>query len=263
MSPDQVDLDVTDGIATVTLNQPEKMNALSPGIVDGIDEAVGESERHDDARCVLLEGAGDAFCAGGDIAGMAEREDLGGHERAAGVIDQAERVALRLYECDLPTIAAVDGYCLGAGLGVALACDVVLASEAATFSLAFRNVGLTLDYATSYFVPRAVGPYKAKELALTGEQFSGDRAAEMGLVNRAFPPESFDGEVANFAETVATGPTVALSYSVRNVDRADGRTLREVIEAEADAQVIAAETADHEEGIAAFADGREPEFEGQ
>lgn len=263
MSTDEVTLDLTDGVATVTLDRPDKMNALSPGIVDGVDRALAEITDRDEARCVVLRGAGNAFCAGGDIGGMAEREDVGGPERAAGVIDSAERVALNLFEFDLPTVAAVDGYCLGAGMGVALATDVVLASEEATFSLAFRNVGLTLDYATSYFVPRAVGPYRAKELALTGERFSGERAAEMGLVNHAYPAATFDEKVDAFVEQVATGPTRALALSVRNIDRGEGKPVREVIEAEAEAQALAAQTDDHREGVAAFSESREPRFEGR
>jgi enoyl-CoA hydratase/carnithine racemase len=262
MSPDQVTLDVTDGVATITLDRPEKLNALSPGIVDGVDQALEEIDANDDARCVVIEGNGKAFCAGGDIGGMADGERSSGHDRAQGIIDSAEAVALGLYECDLPTIARVDGYCFGAGMGVALANDIVLASEDATFSLAFRNVGLTLDYGTSYFVTQAVGPYKAKELALTGEQVSGDRAEEMGLVNHAWAPGEFDEKADQFIEDVGSGPTVALHYSLRNIDQAARRTVAEAIEAESEAQVFAGQTADHEEGVAAFGDDREPEFEG-
>ena len=263
MSPDQVTLDVTDGVATITLDRPEKLNALSPGIVNGVDRALGEIEEIEDARCVVVEGNGDAFCAGGDIGGMADREDGGGHERAQGIIDSAEAVALQLHEFDLPTIARVDGYCFGAGMGVALANDIVLASEDATFSLAFRNVGLTLDYGTSYFVTQAVGPYTAKELALTGEQFSGERAEDLGLVNHAWAPGEFDEKADQFVADVASGPTVALQYSLRNIDRAARRTVKEAIEAESEAQVFAGETHDHEEGVAAFGEDREPEFEGR
>jgi 2-(1,2-epoxy-1,2-dihydrophenyl)acetyl-CoA isomerase len=260
---DDVTLDVTGGVATLTLDNPEKMNALSPGIVAGVERALGEIDEHDDARCVVVEGAGDAFCAGGDIGGMSDREDVSGHERAQGVTESATSVAGGLYDCDLPTVAKVDGYCVGAGMGVALSCDVVLASEDATFSLAFRNVGLSLDYGTSYFVTQAVGPYKAKELALTAEMLSGEEAEEMGLVNHAYAPGEFDAKADAFVETVASGPTVALEYSLRNIDRAARRTVEEAIEAESQAQSFATQTRDHEEGVAAFAEDREPEFEGR
>lgn len=260
---EDVRLDVTDGVATVTLDRPEKMNALSPAITRGVDEALSRIEEREDARCVVVEGAGDAFCAGGDISGMADRGEARGHERAAEITDGASSVALRLHEFELPTVAKVDGYCFGAGMGVALANDVVLASTNATFSLAFRNVGLTLDYGTSYFVTRAIGPYKAKEIALTGERFPAERAAEMGLVNHAYPADEFDERADEFVRTVADGPTVALGFTLRNVDRADRRTVEEAIEAESEAQVFAGNTADHEEGVAAFQEKREPEFEGR
>ena len=261
--PDNVTLDVTDGVATLTLDNPEKMNALSPGIVAGVDRALGEVAEHEDARCVVVEGAGDAFCAGGDIGGMSDREDVSGHERAQGVIDSATSVAGGLYDCALPTVAKVDGYCVGAGMGVALSCDVVLASEDATFGLAFRNVGLSLDYGTSYFVTQAVGPYKAKELALTAEMLSGEEAEELGLVNHAYAPGEFDAKADAFVEAVASGPTVALEYSLHNIDRAARRTVEEAIEAESQAQSFATQTHDHEEGVSAFAEDREPEFEGR
>jgi 2-(1,2-epoxy-1,2-dihydrophenyl)acetyl-CoA isomerase len=263
MVTEDVSLDVTDGVATITLDRPEKMNALSDGINRGVGLALDEIADREDARCVVLEGEGDAFCAGGDIAGMAEGERATGHERATEITEAATGVAGRLYDFHLPTIAKVDGYCFGAGLGVALANDIVLASEDAWFSLAFRNVGLTLDYGTSYFVTKEVGPQKAKEIALTGERFPGDRAEEMGLVNHAWPDAEFEERFAEFVETVATGPTIALEYSLRNIDRAARRTLEEAIEAESEAQVFAGQTADHEEGVAAFSEDREPEFEGR
>lgn len=265
MPTDDVDLDVTDGVATITLDRPEKMNALSEGIVAGVDLALEEVGRHEDARCVVVQGAGDAFCAGGDIGGMGDRNEggVGGHERARGVVRSAERVALGLYECPLPTIAKIDGYCFGAGVGVAMANDVLLASADSTFSLAFRNVGLSLDYATSYFLPKAVGPYVAKELALTGERVSAERAEALGIVNHAYPTEEFDDRADEFVREVATGPTVALQYSLRNVDSSYDRSVREAIEAEAQAQSIAAATDDHREGVAAFSEGREPAFEGR
>jgi len=259
---DDVTLDVTDGVATVTLDNPEQMNALSAGVVVGVERALGEVAEHDEARCVVVEGAGDAFCAGGDISGMGGG-DVSGYERAEAVTESATRVAYGLYDCDLPTVATVDGYCVGAGMGVALSCDVVLASEDATFGLAFRNVGLTLDYGTSYFVTQAVGPYKAKELALTAEMLSGEEAADLGLANHAYAPGKFDDKADAFVETVAEGPTVALEFSLTNIDRAARRTVREAIEAESRAQSFATQTRDHEEGVAAFSEDREPGFEGR
>jgi enoyl-CoA hydratase/carnithine racemase len=263
MVTDDIQLDVTDGVATITMDRPEKLNALSPGIIRGIDLVLDQIADRDDTRCMVIEGAGNAFCAGGDISGMDDRESQQGHERAAEIAEGAKAVVGRLHGFELPTIARVDGPCFGAGVGVALATDVVLASEDAAFGLAFRNVGLTLDYGVSYFVREAVGPYKAKEIALTGEQIPAERADEMGLVNHAYPADEFDERFEEFVETVATGPTVALGFSLRNIDRADDRTLEEAIEAEAEAQVFASGTHDHSEGVAAFREDRAPEFEGR
>ena len=263
MVTDDLRLDVTDGVATITLDRPEKLNALSDGIVRGVDQALDEIADRDDARCVVVEGAGEAFCAGGDVGGMAEGGDQGAHDRAAGIAEGALGVAGRLHEFDLPTVARVDGYCFGAGVGVALANDVVLASEESWFSLAFRNVGLTLDYGTSYVVTQALGPHKAKEIALTGERIAGDRADEMGLVNHAWPAEEFDERADEFVRSVAEGPTVALQYTKRNINRAARRTVQEAIEAESEAQAVASQTRDHEEGVSAFQEDREPDFDGR
>lgn len=265
MSDDDILLDVTDGVATITLNQPERMNALSEGIKSGISDALDEINERDDVRCVVFEGAGNAFCAGGDISGMDDRNEAGAddYERTQGIIESCEAIPIRIFEYDLPTVAKIDGYCLGAGVGVAMACDVLLASDRAQFGLVFRNVGLTLDFATSLFVTRAVGPYVAKELALTGDVIDADRAAELGLVNRVHPVEEFDSAAQSLIDRIASGPTVALHQSTTNIDRSYGSSIREVVEREAKSQNIATSTRDHREGVDAFSEDREPSFEGR
>ncbi|WP_254763712.1 enoyl-CoA hydratase/isomerase family protein [Natrinema marinum] len=261
MLGEDVLLDVQDGIATITLNQPDRMNALSEGIKTGISDALDEVTARDDARVVVLEGAGKAFCAGGDISGMADA-DYTDHERTQGIVEDCEAIPIRIHNLELPTVATVDGYCVGAGVGVAMSCDMVLASDRAKFALAFRNIGLTLDYATSLFVTRAVGPYVAKELALTGETISGEEADEIGLINHAYPANEFEDEAGDLIERIATGPTVALHYSVRNIDRSYNSSIREVVEREAKSQNLASGTQDHREGVEAFGEDRDPSFEG-
>ncbi|THE66333.1 enoyl-CoA hydratase [Salinadaptatus halalkaliphilus] len=265
MSANDVLLEVEDGIATITLNQPDRMNALSEGIRTGIEARLDEVSDRDDARVVVLEGSGGAFCAGGDVKGMGEKSEGGvpDHERTQSIVDLAEAVPVKLYNYELPTIAKVDGYCVGAGVGVAMACDLVLASEDATFGLAFRNIGLTLDLATSLFVTRAVGPYVAKELALTGEMIDGEHAASLGLINHAYDADEFEAQAGDLIEQVATGPTVALHESVTNIDRSYNSTIREVVEREAKSQNLASSTRDHQEGIEAFGADRDPSFEGR
>lgn len=267
MSDEAVLLDVTDGIATITLNQPERMNALSDAIKAGIRESLTEVESRDDTRCVVIEGSGRAFSAGGDVKSQKDRlEDAGGmtdHDRAQRMERDVESISIRLFNFPLPTIAKVDGYCVGAGMGLAFACDVQLASVDAGFGLVFRNVGLTLDFATSYLLPRIVGTNTAKELALTGEIIDGERAAEIGLVNHVYSSDEFEEKASEFIEQIGSGPTVALHYSTRNIDRGADTTIREAVELEASAQNIARRTHDHEEGVTAFAEDREPEFIGE
>lgn len=263
MSDDAVLASFDEGVATITLNRPDRMNALSNDIKRGIESAMDAVDERDDVRCVVFEGAGDAFCAGGDVGGMARDEsERGPRDRVRDLVESCERIPIRIYNCDVPTVAKIDGYCLGAGVGVALACDIQLASDEAAFGLVFRNVGLSMDFATSFLVPREVGWNVAKELAYTGKIVSGDRAAELGLINHAYEADDFEAEADELIDEIATGPTVALGYSGRNIDRSYGGTIREAVEREAEAQNVAYGTADHEEGVAAFRADREPDFGG-
>jgi enoyl-CoA hydratase/carnithine racemase len=265
MLGEDVLLDVTDGVATVTLNQPDKMNALSGEIKDGIGEALDEIEARDDARCVVFEGSGKAFCAGGDVSTMDERQAKGGpsgHDYIQRIIGSCEEIIVRIYNFELPTIAKIDGYCLGAGVGVAMANDILLASDRSDFGLVFRNIGLSMDYATSVLVTRAVGPYVAKELAFTGRFVPAEDAEEMGLINHAYPTDDFETRADEFVQEIADGPTVGLHYASRAIDRAHNTTIREAVEREAMAQNIAKNTRDHEEGLEAFSEDRDPDFEG-
>ncbi|ELY50465.1 enoyl-CoA hydratase/isomerase family protein [Natronolimnohabitans innermongolicus] len=265
MSTEAVLAEFDDGIATITLNQPDRMNALSDDIKRGLESALDAVEERDDVRCLVLQGNGTAFCAGGDVGGMGDRDesDRTSRDRIKDLVDLCEQVPIRIYEADVPTVAKIDGYCVGAGVGLALSCDLQLASDDASFGLVFRNVGLSLDLATSFLVPRAVGWNVAKELALTGEIIDADRAEALGLINHAYPSDEFEREATELIDTVATGPTVALEQSLRNIDRSYGGTIREASEREAQAQNIAFETADHREGVAAFGEDREPEFQGR
>ena len=262
MACEAVCLDMEDGVATITLSEPKRLNALSDGIKDGIEEAITTIEKHDNLRCVLFEGEGRAFCAGGDIQGMEDQDETTSYQHAQNIIRSCERIPMRIYNLGLPTIAKVDGYCVGAGVGVALACDVILASNQSQIGLVFRNIGLTLDYATSLFVTRAIGPYAAKELALKGDLIPASEACDLGLVNHVYPDEEFEAEVDEFVEHVATGPTIALNYAMRNIDKAYNSTIREVIEREALSQTIVGQTNDRQEGIDAFREDRDPLFEG-
>lgn len=265
MSDDAVLTEVDGGIATITLNRPKKLNALSDDVKDGIVTALDEFEDRNDIRCLVLEGAGRAFSAGGDVSAQGDRleETPPAHKRSERIVGDCEAIPIRIYNYDVPTIAKIDGYCVGAGMGLAFACDIHVASTDAKFGLVFRNVGLTIDFATSYLIPRLVGPSRAKELALTGEIISADQAEDIGLVNHVYPVEEFEERVTEFLGPIANGPTVANRYSMRNIDRGLESTIQDAVERESSSQTLVLDTEDHEEGVRAFSDDRDPEFIGR
>lgn len=257
--------EVEDGVATITLNQPDRRNALSSAISDGIQEALAAFDAAEsDARCVVLEGAGDAFCAGGDIAAMHEGIENGTSldERVRKLERSTNETMARLVTYPLPTVAKVDGPAVGAGANLALACDLQLASDHAKIGFVFRNVGLSVDVGTSYLLPRVVGENVAKELVFTGEILDAERAEELGLFNHAYPAEAFDDCADALIERIAAGPTVALRHAKRLLGEGLRKSIDQAMVDEATAQGIVFDTADHEEGVRAFLEGREPEFEG-
>lgn len=257
-------LERDDGVARIKLNRPERRNALSDQVTSGIIDALREVETSD-ARCLVVEAAGPAFSAGGDIDAMVERHerDAPAAEAVERVIQQIGRSIQRLVECPLPTIAKVDGPAFGAGANLAIACDIQLLNEEARLGFGFRQVGLAVDSGTSYLLPRLVGDNVAKELVFTGKLLSADRAAELGLANHVYSDETFETEAESFVEQVASGPTVALRTSKRLLRHGRTASLSEAIEHEAVAQGTVFDSADHAEGVAAFRESREPEFEGE
>ncbi|MFC6717494.1 enoyl-CoA hydratase/isomerase family protein [Natrialbaceae archaeon GCM10025810] len=262
---DAVLLDVDEGgAATITMNQPERRNAFSAELSAGIGEAFDEIEGSD-ARCVVLEGAGGAFSAGGDIERMKEgiENDVPADERVRRLERSTNELIARLVNFPIPTIAAVDGPAVGAGANLAIACDVQLASESSVFGFVFRQVGLSVDAGTSYLLPRIVGENVAKELVLTGDIFGADRAAEIGLVNHVYADSEFDDRVGEFVESVVSGPPIALRHANRLVGEGLEKSLERALTDEAVAQGIVFDTADHEEGVRAFLEDRDPEFEGR
>ncbi|SHH24442.1 enoyl-CoA hydratase/isomerase family protein [Halobaculum gomorrense] len=258
-----VRLERDDGVARVLLNDPDRRNALSVGMTDGIEAALDALEGGD-TRCVVVEGEGPAFCAGGDIDSMVERQesDEPVDHAVRHVIQEIGRCVKRLYECEFPTLAKVDGAAFGAGANLAIACDVTALHEDAQIGFGFREVGLAVDSGTSYLLPRLVGENVAKELVYTGELLSAERAEELGVVNHAVADEEFEAQFSMLVERIASGPTVALRTSKRLL-RSEFATLGEAIEHEAGAQAAVFDTHDHAEGVSAFTEKRQPEFEGR
>ena len=261
---DLVRFDVADETATITLNNPEVRNSLSVEMAEELIAAVEKAE-NSDARCLVVQGSGGFFCAGGDIKAMVEgvSSDMDIDERVDDFGVPINRSVQAVYECPLPTIAKVDGPAFGAGGALAIACDMVLASERAKISFGFRQVGLSVDSGTSFLLPRQVGENVAKELVYTGELIDSDRGAELGLFNRVFPDSEFEQRSQELIDHVATGPTVALQESKRLLEAGTDRTFGEAVEAEVDSLRTALATADHAEGARSFVEQRDPEFEGR
>lgn len=264
MPDDAVHLDIDDGVATVTLDRRAVRNALTAPMATQLRERFGRLAESD-ARCVVLTGAGSAFCAGGDIGAMVNgvESDLPAVERMESFVTALQDAIEAVHDCRLPVVAKVDGPVLGAGSGLALACDVQLASPDAKIGFGFRQVGLAVDSGVSYFLPRLVGPNKAKELVFTGEVIDADTARELGIFTRLFERDAFEAGVANIVSTIADGPTVALTQAKRAIDRGTESTFEAALEREATMQGVVFTTDDHVEGTTAFIEQREPEFEGR
>ncbi|WP_248515491.1 enoyl-CoA hydratase/isomerase family protein [Salinarchaeum laminariae] len=262
---DAVLVDVEDEIATVTLNRPDRMNPVTGPISEALRDRLDELETRNDVRCVVLEGKGRAFSAGGDITGMKERldSDISLDESTAQLERGLSETMVKLVRFPKPTVAKVDGPAVGAGANLAIACDVVLASEGASIGFTFNQVGLSVDGGTSYLLPRVVGVNVAKELVFTGEICDAHRGEELGLFNHVYDAEAFDEEVAAMVGRIANGPTVAFRHAKRLLQDGMEKSLPRALEDESTAQGVVFDTHDHEEGVDAFLEDRDPQFEGR
>lgn len=252
------------GLMVLTMNRPERRNALNPALCSALAERLGAAAENPGVRAVVLTGAGDTFCVGGDVKAMND-----GSGRAA---PEGQRIAtLRgwmeasrfLHEMPKPTIAAIEGPAAGAGLSLALACDFRICSRTAKLTTAFAKVGLSGDYGGTYFLTRILGPAKARELYLLSPVLSGEDAKVIGLVtDLAEPGRALDAAIA-FAAPLAVGPTVTLGKIKQNLALASGgASLAECFDEEARNHVHCAATADHKEAAAAFVEKRKPVFVG-
>ncbi|MFB6131861.1 MAG: enoyl-CoA hydratase/isomerase family protein [Halanaeroarchaeum sp.] len=266
MTDAAVTLAIDDGVAAITLDQPERRNALSHEMAGEIHESL-EAITDSDARVVVLEGAGSAFSAGGDIAAMEERLEAESVDLQAvtdHIVERTGRAIAEVYECGIPTIAVVDGPAFGAGAALAIAADVVLASDRAQISFGFRQVGLGVDAGTSFLLARIVGETDALDLVYTGDLVGAERSERLGLFTHVYDEVAFDEKVDAYIDHVADGPTIGLRASKRSIQKGlTAGSIREAIQAEADAQAAVLDTRDHREGVEAFLEKRAPEFEGR
>jgi 2-(1,2-epoxy-1,2-dihydrophenyl)acetyl-CoA isomerase len=264
MSTDQVTREVVDETAVITLDNPEMRNALTIEMAHGIKDALEDIEETD-ARCVVLQGSEDAFCAGGDIQSMLEAvsADADMDAMVEEVGKPVNRTVQDVYECPLPTIAKVDGPAYGAGGSMAVACDMVLASERAELSFGFQRIGLSIDSGTSYLLPRLVGENTAKQLVFTDAALDAEEAADHGLVQEVFPTDEFDERAQAVIDQVAGGPTVALTNTKSLIQNGLDRTMDEAIDHEVESLKEVFRTDDFAEGVSAFIEQRSPEFDGK
>ena len=264
MSQDLLEV-VKDGIAVLTLNRPDRLNAMSGSMLDGLLEALPRLAEDAEVGAVVLTGAGRGFCAGGDVKAMAEGTEMPGttlEERAHGLRTYME-VSRWLHEMPKPTIAMVKGAAAGAGLSLALACDLRMAGDSARFATAFARVGYSGDFGGSYFLTQLVGTAKARELYYTAEIVDAPQALALGLVNRVIPDARLEEETMALAARIARGPRVALSYMKRNMNAAESGTLKDLLDLEAWHHSRTGMTEDHREAARAFVEKREPQFKGK
>jgi enoyl-CoA hydratase/carnithine racemase len=250
-------------IATVTIDRPESKNACTGDMW----VALGATFRDlgtSGARVVVLTGAGGNFSSGADLGGSGGTG--GGSGRMATMTDAMRvlgDVVLTIHQCPVPVVAKVEGLCVGAGLGLALAADLTYCATDARLSVIFAKRGLSLDFGTSWFIRQRVGAHVAKELAYTARMFDGAEAHELGLVNASVPAAELDGTVRGIVETIAAGPPIALAATKRELDLAGTGSLAQALEVEALAQSVNVTTDDLREALTAYAERRTPKFTGR
>jgi 2-(1,2-epoxy-1,2-dihydrophenyl)acetyl-CoA isomerase len=256
---------VKDAVAVLTLNRPDRLNAMSRPMLDALLEALPRLAEDTAVGVVVLTGAGRGFCAGGDVKAMAEGIELGGQtmEEKAHALRARMEVSRWLHEMPKPTIAMMRGPAAGAGLSMAMACDLRVASDTARFGTAFARVGYSGDFGGSYFLTRLVGTAKARELYFTADLLDAPQALALGLVNRVVPDARLEEETMALASRLARGPRVAYRYMKRNMNAAESASLKEMLDLEAWHHTRTGMTEDHREAARAFVEKREPEIKGR
>jgi 2-(1,2-epoxy-1,2-dihydrophenyl)acetyl-CoA isomerase len=260
--------EIDDGVAVITMNRPDRRNALSRAMLSALGAVLAEVETDEAVGCVVLTGASGGFCSGGDVKAMATPLADRSAGRSLDAVIHRQRlsqraVSGRLWSMPKPTIAALGGPAAGAGLSLALACDLRYAVRGAVLTTAFARVGLAGDYGGTWFLTRLVGSGKAKELYYFSERLSAEEAERLGIVNAVFPPADFEREVMTRARRLAEGPPIAYRYMKENLNRAAAGELGDCMDLEVTHHVHSALTEDHREAVQAFADKREPRFRGR
>lgn len=256
------------GVLTLTMNRPQARNALSRAMVAALRAQLAAAELDSAVKCIVLTGAGQGFCAGGDVKGMAAAADGTVGEVTLDEAIHRQRVNQRatagtLFRMPKPTLAALPGPAAGAGLSLALACDLRIMASTAIVTTAFARVGFSGDYGGTYFMTRLVGAAKARELYFLSERVTADEALRLGLTNWVCPPEQLEQRTHEIAARLASGPTVAYRYMKENLNRAMAGDVDDCLDLEATHHVHCGRTEDHREASRAFVEKREPRFKGR
>lgn len=253
------------GVAIMTMNRPDRLNALSGDMLDALVSNAHDFWHDSSVRCVVITGAGRGFSAGGDVKSMAEGQEFA----ATSVQDKVNalrgkmEISRLLHEMPKPTIAMIRGPMAGAGMSIGLSCDMRIASDTLTFTTAFANVGYGGDFGGSYFLSHLVGTAKARELYYTARKVKHEEALSLGIVNQVVPDDQLEATTMELAEQLANGPTVALGYMKRNMNAAENESISRCLDMEALHHTLAGETEDHKNATKAFVAKEKPVFNGR
>lgn len=265
---DTVLLEIENGVATISINRPDSLNALNDDVVSALIEITAEIKQSQDIRCVVLTGTGDYFIAGGDVKRFKRKfEEAGGDDAEVeawfqSILGRIHIVVENMNAFPMPVIGAVKGAAAGAGFSLMLGCDLVLCAENTVFTLAYCHLGTSPDGGSTHYLPKTVGLKHAMEIALLGDRFGPDKALEWGLINKVVPRDKLDSEVAELAAKLANGPTRAYAETKRLILDSADRSLSEQLSAETDSFVRCAMSDDFKTGVTAFVDKQKPAFKG-
>ncbi|MBD8016447.1 enoyl-CoA hydratase [Microbacterium sp. APC 3898] len=245
-------------VLSLQLNRPDSLNAFSPEMIEGLHREILGAASNPDIRVIILSGAGRSFSAGGDVKTMGQA----GSQETYDHIGKLNKVVLAMRSLEKPIIAAVHGFAAGAAFNIALASDIILAAEDSKFVMSFSQVGLISDGGGLYFLPRLIGPYRAKELFFNAQPITAETAHQWGIVNHMHPLEKLEQEAFRFAEKLANGPAKAFGLMKKIADQSATMGLAEILEQERITQAMMITTEDHLEGVSAFKEKRKPVFNG-
>jgi 2-(1,2-epoxy-1,2-dihydrophenyl)acetyl-CoA isomerase len=256
-------LEKSDHVATITLNQPATLNALTFDVLSRLREIVDEVDADPDVRAVLLTGAGRGFCSGANLLGGSGQTLAAGGMGVRAAVGAMNELLVDIAEMEKPWVAAINGPAVGGGCSLALNCDLLLIAESAYLCVGYVNVGVVLDMGSTYLLPRLVGLHKANELAFFGERVYGPEAAELGLANRVVPDEELPDTAREWAARLAAGPALAIGAMKLGMRRALHGTFRDALHWESQMLALIAQTEDAAEGLMAFFQKRKPQFKGR